>query len=138
MSAAAFRREFERSKAIRTIMLHYALAFFNQVAQSAACNRFHSIDRRCCRWLLMTRERMAHDEFLLTQEFLAMMLGVRSRPGVTVAMRKLKEAGLIRYRRGIVEVLDHKGLEARSCECYAISKAEFDRLLGEIPRRVHR
>jgi CRP-like cAMP-binding protein len=123
MSADAFSEEIERSNA--------AHAFFNQVAQSAACNALHSIDQRCSRWLLMTRERMASDEFLLTHEFLAMMLGVRRRPSLTVAMRKLREAGLIKYRRGVVEVLDRSGLERRSCECYAVSKAEFDRLLGK-------
>jgi CRP-like cAMP-binding protein len=131
MPAGVFREEFNRSKAMRTVMLHYAHAFFNQVAQSAACNRFHPIDQRCSRWLLMTRERMPSDEFLLTQEFLAMMLGVRSRPGLTNAMGKLKKAGLISYTRGIVKILDHVGLQTRSCECYAVTKAEFDRLLGK-------
>ena len=134
MKAEILRGALDHSATLRTVLLHYAHAFFNQVAQSAACNRFHPIERRCARWLLMTRERMATDDFLLTQEFLAMMLGVRSRPGVTVAMHKLKEAGLITYSRGIVEILDRAELEERSCECYAVSKAEFDRLLGKTPK----
>jgi CRP-like cAMP-binding protein len=95
MKAALFRKELARSASMRTVMLHYAHAFFNQVAQSAACNHFHSIDQRCCRWLLMTHDRMQSDEFLLTQEFLAMMLGVQ-RTGVTAAAGALQRAGLIR------------------------------------------
>ena len=109
-------------------MLRYAHAFFNQVAQSAACAHFHSLEQRCCRWLLMTRDRMPSDHFLLTQEFLAMMLGVR-RAGVTVAASALQRAGLIRYDRGRVTILDREGLEERACECYVVSKEEFDRLL---------
>jgi hypothetical protein len=114
---------------MRTVMLRYGHAFFNQVAQSAACNHFHSIQQRCCRWLLMTHDRMRSDQFLLTQEFLAMMLGVQ-RTGVTAAAGGLQRAGLIRYRRGNVTMLDRRGLERRSCECYRVSKMEFDRLLG--------
>ena len=111
-------------------MLRYAHAFFNQVAQSAACNHFHSLEQRCCRWLLMTHDRMHADEFLLTQEFLAMMLGVQ-RTGVTAAAGALQRAGLIRYKRGNVTIIDRRGLQRRSCECYGVSKMEFDRLLGE-------
>jgi hypothetical protein len=110
-------------------MLHYAHAFFNQVAQSAACNHFHSLEQRCSRWLLMTHDRMQSDEFLLTQEFLAMMLGVQ-RTGVTAAAGALQRAGLIRYKRGNVTILNRRGLIQRSCECYGVSKREFDRLLG--------
>jgi CRP-like cAMP-binding protein len=135
MRAESFQREFDRSALMRTIMLHYAHAFFNQVAQSAACNHFHSVDQRCCRWLLMTRERMPSDEFLLTHEFLAMMLGVR-RAGVTEAMSRLKQAGIIRYSRGVVTILEHDALLGRSCECYAVSKSEFDRLLAGRPERA--
>jgi CRP-like cAMP-binding protein len=115
---------------MRSVMLRYAHAFFNQVAQSAACNHFHSIDQRCCRWLLMTHDRMQSDEFLLTQEFLAMMLGVQ-RTGVTVAASALQRAGLIRYSRGNVTIIDRRALLRRSCECYGTSKKEFDRLLGD-------
>jgi CRP-like cAMP-binding protein len=130
MKAALFKKELARSASMRTVMLRYAHAFFNQVAQSAACNHFHSIQQRCCRWLLMTHDRMQSDEFLLTQEFLAMMLGVQ-RTGVTVAASALQRAGLIRYRRGNVTIIDRRGLIRRSCECYGVSKKEFDRLLGD-------
>jgi CRP-like cAMP-binding protein len=119
----------QHSTGMRTVMSHYAHAFFNQVAQSAACNHFHAIEQRCCRWLLMTHDRVQSDQFLLTQEFLGMMLGVQ-RSSVTLAARKLKRDGLIDYRRGQVTILNRKKLEAGSCECYAISKREFDRLLG--------
>ncbi|MGA2891225.1 MAG: Crp/Fnr family transcriptional regulator [Xanthobacteraceae bacterium] len=130
MKAALFKREMARSASMRSVMLRYAHAFFNQVAQSAACNHFHSIDQRCCRWLLMTHDRMQSDEFLLTQEFLAMMLGVQ-RTGVTVAASALQRAGLIRYSRGNVTIIDRRALLRRSCECYGTSKKEFDRLLGD-------
>jgi CRP-like cAMP-binding protein len=129
MKASIFEKELMRSATTRTSMLRYAHAFFNQVAQSAACNRFHRLQQRCCRWLLMTHDRMHADEFLLTQEFLAMMLGVQ-RTGVTAAAGALQRAGLIRYQRGNVTILDRRGLEKGSCECYGLSKAEFDRLLG--------
>jgi CRP-like cAMP-binding protein len=129
MSATIFEAELDRSMSLRKVMLRYAHAMFNQVAQSAACAHFHPLERRCCRWLLMTHDRMLSDEFLLTQEFLSMMLGVR-RAGVTEAAGALQRAGLIRYRHGKVTILDRDGLEERSCECYAVTKAEFDRLLG--------
>jgi CRP-like cAMP-binding protein len=130
MKATLFKKEMARSASMRSVMLRYAHAFFNQVAQSAACNHFHSIDQRCSRWLLMTHDRMQSDEFLLTQEFLAMMLGVQ-RTGVTVAASALQRAGLIRHSRGNVTILDRPGLLRRSCECYGTSKKEFDRLLGD-------
>src|SRR5580658_5533700 len=104
MKATLFTSELARSASMRTVMLRYAHAFFNQVAQSAACNHFHSIEQRCCRWMLMTHDRMQSDEFLLTQEFLAMMLGVQ-RTGVTAAAGALQRAGLIHYRRGTVTIL---------------------------------
>jgi CRP-like cAMP-binding protein len=132
MEATTFQKELERSAPMREVMLRYVLAFFNQVAQSAACAHLHPLQARCCRWLLMTHDRMPSDEFLLTQEFLSMMLGVR-RAGVSEAAGKLQRAGLIRYQRGHVTVLDRKGLEERACECYAVSKEEFDRLLGSAP-----
>jgi len=130
MKATLFKKELARSASMRTVMLLYAHAFFNQVAQSAACNQFHSIQQRCCRWMLMTHDRMQSDEFLLTQEFLAMMLGVQ-RTGVTAAAGALQRAGLIRYKRGNVTITNRRGLQQRSCECYGISKREFDRLLGD-------
>ncbi|HLK08957.1 MAG TPA: Crp/Fnr family transcriptional regulator [Candidatus Angelobacter sp.] len=134
MKAKTFWQEMQRSATLRTAMLHYAHAFFNQVAQSAACNTFHLLERRCCRWLLMTHDRMLSNEFPLTQEFLAMMLGVQ-RPGVTLVAGELQRSGLIRYTRGTVTILDHAGLMKRSCECYAVSKREFDRLLGAPAKR---
>lgn len=130
MKATAFSKELARSASLRAVMHRYAHAFFNQVAQSAACNHFHSLEQRCCRWLLMTHDRMHSDAFLLTQEFLAMMLGVQ-RTGVTAAAGALQRVGLIRYTRGNVTILDRRGLERRSCECYGVSKREFDRLLGD-------
>jgi CRP-like cAMP-binding protein len=137
MKATLFKKELARSASMQAVMLRYAHAFFNQVAQSAACNRFHTLEQRSCRWLLMTHDRMQSDDFLLTQEFLAMMLGVQ-RTGVTAAASILKRAGLIRYTRGNVTILDRPGLERRSCECYEISKKEFDRLLGDRKSRKAR
>jgi CRP-like cAMP-binding protein len=132
MDVGAFRSEVERSPTLNLTMLRYAHAFFNQVAQSAACAHLHRVEQRCCRWLLMTRDRMPSADFLLTHEFLGMMLGVR-RTTVTEVMSALQKEGLIRYRRGHVTVLDHDALRDRACECYDISKLEFDRLLGDTP-----
>jgi CRP-like cAMP-binding protein len=133
MDARIFRGELERSPTLHLITLRYAHAFFNQVAQSAACIHLHKVEQRCCRWLLMTRDRMPADDFLLTHEFLGMMLGVR-RTTVTEVMGSLQKAGLIRYRRGHVTILDHEALRSRACECYDISRLEFDRLLGDTAR----
>ena len=132
MDARIFRAELERSPAMNLVMLRYAHAFFNQVAQSAACAHLHKVEQRCCRWLLMTRDRMPSGDFLLTHEFLGMMLGVR-RTTVTDVMGSLQKAGLIRYRRGHVTILDHEALQQRTCECYDISRLEFDRMLGDTP-----
>ncbi|SHL59764.1 cAMP-binding domain of CRP or a regulatory subunit of cAMP-dependent protein kinases [Bradyrhizobium lablabi] len=142
IDARIFRGELERSPTLNLIVLRYAHAFFNQVAQSAACAHLHKVEQRCCRWLLMTRDRMPSGDFLLTHEFLGMMLGVR-RTTVTDVMGSLQKAGLIRYRRGHVTILDDEALRQRACECYEISKLEFDRLLGdtaEAPRtdKAHR
>jgi len=130
MDARLFRSELDRGPTLNLVMLRYAHAFFNQVAQSAACSHLHRVEQRCCRWLLMTRDRMPSGDFLLTQEFLGMMLGVR-RTTVTEVMGKLQKAGLVRYRRGHVTILDHEALQQRACECYDISKREFDRMLGD-------
>jgi CRP-like cAMP-binding protein len=130
MNARIFRSVLERSPTLNPIMLRYAHAFFNQVAQSAACAHLHRVEQRCCRWLLMTRDRMPTRDFLLTHEFLGMMLGVR-RTTVTDVMGSLQRAGIIRYRRGHVEILDQEALQQRTCECYDMSKSEFDRLLGD-------
>ena len=129
IDAHIFRGELDRSPTLNLIMLRYAHAFFNQVAQSAACSHLHKVEQRCCRWLLMTRDRMPKDDYLLTHEFLGMMLGVR-RTTVTEVMGNLQKAGLIRYRRGHVTILDREALRRRACECYDISRLEFDRLLG--------
>jgi CRP-like cAMP-binding protein len=129
MPANVFREALEGSGTMRTVMLHYVNALFNQIAQSAACNSFHTVEQRCCRWLLMTHDRVQSDQFTLTQEFLGMMLGVR-RTSITLTANLLKRQGLIKYSRGHVTVLDRHGLERRCCECYAVSRREFDRLLG--------
>jgi CRP-like cAMP-binding protein len=132
MKAALFKRELARSPTMQAVMLRYVHAFFNQVAQSVACAHLHRVEQRCCRWLLMTRDRMPSGDFLLTHEFLGMMLGVR-RTTVTDVMGGLQKAGLIRYRRGHVSILDQEALRSRACECYDISRLEFDRLLGDSP-----
>ena len=132
MDARHFRVQLEQIPTLNLVMLRYAHAFFNQVAQSAACAHLHRVEQRCCRWLLMTQDRMPTGDFLLTHEFLGMMLGVR-RTTVTDVMGILQKAGLVRYRRGHVTILDHEGLRDRACECYDISRLEFDRLLGDSP-----
>jgi CRP-like cAMP-binding protein len=118
----------ERERELRRLVNRYSQAYLSQVAQGAACNRLHGIEQRCARWLLLTHDRVGRDQFLLKQEFLADMLGVR-RAGVSVAASSLQHAGLIRYRRGVIQVLDRDGLEAASCECYAVIREQFDRLL---------
>jgi CRP-like cAMP-binding protein len=132
IDARAFRDGLEQSRSLNLIMLRYAHAFFNQVAQSAACAHLHLVEQRCCRWLLMTRDRMPTDDFMLTHEFLGMMLGVR-RTTVTDVMGALQRDKLIRYRRGHVTILNREALHRRTCECYDVSKLEFDRLLGDTP-----
>jgi CRP-like cAMP-binding protein len=129
LAADLFRQQLAGSGSMPAIMLRYTHAFFNQVALSAACNNFHSVEQRCCRWLLMTHDRVQSDQFILTHEFLAMMLGVQ-RAGVTITAGKLKQDKLIDYQRGHITILDRPALEKRSCECYATGKREFDRLLG--------
>lgn len=116
---------------LRKLIGRYTQSYLTQVAQSAACNRVHDIEQRCARWLLMTHDRVdgAH-EFVLKQEFLAFMLGVR-RAGVTQAAGRLQERGLIRYRRGTISIVNRPGLEAAACECYAVVRRQFDRLLPD-------
>jgi CRP-like cAMP-binding protein len=112
-------------------LLHrYTQALFNLISQSALCNRVHSIEQRCCRWLLLTHDRVGSDQFPLTHEFLSQMLGVR-RAGVTEVAAKLQNAGLISYRYGKISILARDGLEATSCECYELIKVEFTRLIGD-------
>jgi CRP-like cAMP-binding protein len=116
---------------LRNLLNRYTQAYLSQIAQSAACNRLHDIERRCARWLLMAHDRVNRAAvFPLKQQFLAEMLGVR-RAGVTVAARALQDAGLISYRRGVIRMLDREGLEAASCECYATVRRTFDRLVSE-------
>ncbi|MEJ7812389.1 MAG: Crp/Fnr family transcriptional regulator [Gemmatimonadaceae bacterium] len=128
ISAAIFALAADEMPSLQRVMRRYTQALLNQIAQSAACNRMHTIEERCARWLLMSHDRTGSDYIALTQEFLAEMLGVR-RAGVTVAAGKLQKAGLIAYRRGTVSVLDREGLQAASCECYRIVREEYDRLI---------
>jgi CRP-like cAMP-binding protein len=121
-------QEFNRMGELHHLMLRYTLALITQMAQTAACNRHHSVDQQLCRRLLLSLDRLPSDELVMTQEMIANMLGVR-REGVTESAGKLQKAGLISYRRGHIKVLDRKGLEARVCECYKVVKKECDRLL---------
>lgn len=129
IKADVFKDLVNQGSPLHGLLQRYTQALFNQTAQSAACNRLHSIEERCCRWLLMIHDRVDSDEYLLTQEFLSQMLGVR-RASVNVVASILQKARLIRYSRGRITILDRLGLEAASCECYARIKQEFDRLLG--------
>ncbi len=115
------------------LLLRYTQALITQMAQTAVCNRHHSVEQQLCRWLLLSLDRLPPTSCTMTQELIANMLGVR-REGVTEAAGKLQEAGLIRYSRGRITVLDRPGLEKRVCECYAVVKSECDRLLSDIPR----
>jgi CRP-like cAMP-binding protein len=128
LRAAAFQAEFARNGPVLHLMLRYTQALITQMAQTAVCNRHQSLDQQLCRWLLLSLDRLRGDELVMTQELIANMLGVR-REGVTEAALKLQKAGLIKYTRGHITVLDRKGLEKRTCECYAVVKNEYDRLL---------
>jgi CRP-like cAMP-binding protein len=128
LKAELLKSEFERFGPTMHLLLRYTQALITQMAQTAVCNRHHSVDQQLCRWLLLSLDRLATNELTMTQELIANMLGVR-REGVTEAAGKLQDAGLISYRRGLITVLDRPGLEARSCECYEVVKKEFDRLL---------
>ena len=127
MKAEVFKAEVRRNTGLTSILHRYTDAFLTQVSYSAACNRLHTVEERCCRWLLMTHDRAEPDHFTLTQEFLAQMLGVQ-RTSVPEVARSLQGAGLIRYSRGKVKILDRPGLEAASCECYGNIKVKFDAL----------
>jgi CRP-like cAMP-binding protein len=129
LSAAVMRDEFNRAPVLH-LLLRYTQALITQMAQTAVCNRHHTLDQQLCRWLLLSLDRLVGSELLMTQELIANMLGVR-REGVTESALKLQKAGLIRYARGRIEVLDRQGIERRSCECYAVVKKEYDRLLPE-------
>jgi CRP-like cAMP-binding protein len=114
------------------LLLRYTQALITQMSQTAVCNRHHTVDQQLCRWLLLSLDRLTSDELTMTQELIANMLGVR-REGVTEAAGKLRDAGIISYSRGRINVLDRNRLEQRVCECYAVVKVEFDRLLSDIP-----
>jgi len=131
MSGQAIREEFSRSASVMKLLLRYTQALLAQMAQIAVCNRHHTVDQQLCRWLLLSLGRLPGDELVVTQELIANMLGVR-REGVTEAAVALQRAGLISYRRGHITVLDRPGLEKRSCECYAVVKAEYDRLMPPV------
>jgi CRP-like cAMP-binding protein len=128
LKAQFLKEEFGRFGPFLRLLLRYTQALITQMAQTAVCNRHHSVDQQLCRWLLLSLDRLASSELTMTQELIANMLGVR-REGVTEAAGKLQLGGLIHYRRGKITVLDRPRLEARSCECYQVVKTEFDRLL---------
>jgi len=127
------KREFDRGGPLQRLLLRYTQALITQMAQTAVCNRHHSLEQQLCRWLLVTLDRIPSGQLVMTQELVASMLGVR-RETVTEAAGKLQQAGYIRYRRGHISVIDRTGLESRSCECYGVVKSEFERLLTDIPR----
>ena len=124
------KTEFERGGSLQHLLLRYTQALLTQMAQTAVCNRHHTLDQQFCRWLLLSMDRLPSNKLIMTQELIANMLGVR-REGVTEAAGNVQRAGLIEYRRGEITVLDRPGLEARVCECYAVVKKEFDRLLPD-------
>jgi hypothetical protein len=130
MSAQSIARHANRSEALMQQLLCYTQALFTHMAQTSACNRHHALDQQLCRWLLLNLDRRDCDEIVVTQERISAMLGVR-REGVTGAALKLQKAGLIRYRRGRISILDRSGLEERSCECYAVVRRAYDRLLRD-------
>jgi CRP-like cAMP-binding protein len=127
MRSEVVKQEFIRGGDLQHLLLRYTQALITQMAQTAVCNRHHSIDQQLCRWLLMSLDRLEGDDLSMTQELIANMLGVR-REGVTEAAGKLQVAGLIRYSRGHITVLDRAGIERRCCECYSVVKREADRL----------
>ena len=128
LKAEAMMDEFKRAGAVMHLLLRYTQALITQMSQTAVCNRHHSLDQQLCRWLLLSLDRLQDNELIMTQELIANMLGVR-REGVTEAAFKLQHSGLIKYARGHITVLDRPGLEKRSCECYAVVKKEYDRLI---------
>lgn len=132
LSSHRIKQEFNQSAPVMHLLLRYTQALITQMAQTAVCNRHHSLDQQLCRWLLLSLDRLSGNELVITQELIAHMLGVR-REGVTEAALNLQRIGLIRYVRGHVTVLDRPALEARVCECYSVVKKEYDRLL---PHRV--
>ncbi len=132
LSALAMKEEFDLAGPVLHLLLRYTQALITQMAQTAVCNRHHSLDQQLCRWLLLSLDRLSGNELVMTQELIANMLGVR-REGVTEGALKLQEAGLISYTRGRITVLNRPGLEKRTCECYGVVKKEYDRLLPATP-----
>lgn len=130
LKAATMQEEFARAGPAMHLLLRYTQALITQMAQTAVCNRHHTLDQQLCRWLLLSLDRLPSSELVMTQELIGNMLGVR-REGVTEAARKLQAAGIIRYARGRISVLDRKALEARTCECYGVVRSEYDRLLPQ-------
>jgi CRP-like cAMP-binding protein len=130
LKAQLMKDEFNRAGPVLHLLLRYTQALITQMTQTAACNRHHSLDQQLCRWLLLSLDRLRANELIMTQELIANMLGVR-RESVTEAAFKLQQAGLISYARGHISVLDRSGIEKRTCECYAVVKSEYDRLLPE-------
>ncbi|MBC8452694.1 MAG: Crp/Fnr family transcriptional regulator [Spirochaetes bacterium] len=131
LKGSLLKSEFVRAGDFQHLLLRYTLALFAQMAQTAVCNRHHTIDQQLCRWLLLSLDRLPSNNLTMTQELIANMLGVR-REGVTEAAGKLQQAGLINYNRGHITVLDRVGLEARVCECYKVVRDEFHRLLPDV------
>jgi CRP-like cAMP-binding protein len=131
LSGQLLKREFTRAGPMQHLLLRYTQALLTQMAQTAVCNRHHSVDQQLCRWLLLSLDRLPSNKLTMTQELIANMLGVR-REGVTEAAGSLQAANLIRYSRGRITVLDRPGLEVRACECYAVVKRECDRLLPDM------
>ena len=129
--AHRIKDEFSRSAPVAHVLLRYTQALITQMTQTAVCNRHHTLERQLCRWLLLSLDRLHGNELIMTQELMANMLGVR-REGVTEAAGRLQKTGLIQYARGRITVLDRAGLEAHSCECYAVVKKEYDRLLPQV------
>ena len=130
LNAQTMKDEFNRAGPVLHLLLRYTQALITQMAQTAVCNRHHSLDQQLCRWLLLSLDRLQGNDLVMTQELIANMLGVR-REGVTEAALSLQKVGLIRYARGHISVLDRAGLEQRTCECYEVVKKEYDRLLPE-------
>ena len=128
------KQEFERAGLLQRLLLRYTQALMTQMAQTAVCNRHHTVEQQLCRWLLLTLDRLPSNELVMTQELIASMLGVR-REGITEAAGKLQQAGFIRYRRGHITVVERTGLETHTCECYGVVRKELSRLLSDVLHR---
>ncbi|HEU4646589.1 MAG TPA: Crp/Fnr family transcriptional regulator [Burkholderiales bacterium] len=134
LTRRVLKQEFDRPGALHQLLLRYTQALMTQMTQTAVCNRHHAVEQQLCRWLLVTLDRIPSGQIVITQELVASMLGVR-REGVTDAAGRLQEAGVIRYRRGHITVLQRAGLETRACECYDVVRKEFTRLLADVRHR---